>query len=140
MNAAVADDVAVAIEEGHREVAAISPVALSRFEGGMASASITTEAATPSVMPSPASSKTILFQPRTRKRRKKMVMSSQSSAARKPAFQTVESMSESICSRRWRFLRGRFRWLAFWIGWFHVSNSRPRLPISAADAEYACNR
>jgi hypothetical protein len=59
-------------------------------------------------MPSPAISNTAFQTPRVRKRRKKMVISSQISPTLKPAFQMVESIQESMRRRMLERLRGRF--------------------------------
>ncbi len=79
-DATMADRVAVAIKEGDGEIVVVAPVLLGFLEGRLASARSTTKPAVPSVMASPAISKPSFFRPRTRKRRKKMVISSQVSA------------------------------------------------------------
>ena len=84
-DAALADLVAVAVEEGDGEIALVAPVLAVSSKAGMASASMTTEPAAPMVAPSLSSSKIALRQPVTRKRRKKMVRFSQISPALKPA-------------------------------------------------------
>jgi hypothetical protein len=110
-DAALADLVAVAVEEGDGEVVLVAPVAGGfDWKAGMASASITTEPPAAMVKDSLRSSMTPRRQPLTRKRRKKMVAFSQNCCARKRSSYSDESSQASSASRpaemRPLFLRG----------------------------------